>query len=159
MCMRVGLSHRKNGLLSALALSRNFNARSRISSSTVSIRFGHSSPASSIFCFPTLPQRGSTVVSSTLVAYEWSMLRGPTCAQLLRVVWMTGVFHCIQVIEISEEFIEPVNRRQKLVFVAKVVLAELTGGVAHSLECSGDRHRLSRQTDGCAGLTNRCHPG
>ncbi len=40
MCMRVGLSQRKNGLLSALALSMNLSARSRISSSTVSIRFG-----------------------------------------------------------------------------------------------------------------------
>ena len=40
MCMRVGLSHRKNGLSSALALSMNLNDRSRISSSTVSIRFG-----------------------------------------------------------------------------------------------------------------------
>ena len=40
MCMRVGLSHRKNGLPSALALSMNLSARSRISSSTVSMRFG-----------------------------------------------------------------------------------------------------------------------
>ena len=40
MCMRVGLSQRKNGLPSALALSMNLNERSRISSSTVSIRFG-----------------------------------------------------------------------------------------------------------------------
>src|SRR3989449_1176084 len=78
MCMRVGLSHRKNGLPSALVLSRNLSARSRISSSTVSMRFGHSSPLSSIFCLPTLPQRGSTVESSTFVAHEWSMLRGPS---------------------------------------------------------------------------------
>ena len=74
--MRVGLSQRKNGLLSALALSRNFSASSRISSSTVSMRFGHSSPASSIFCLPTLPQRGSTVASSTW----WSPPSGPCCA-------------------------------------------------------------------------------
>ena len=40
MCMRVGLSHTKNGLSSALALSMNLRARSRISSSTVSIRLG-----------------------------------------------------------------------------------------------------------------------
>ena len=40
MCMRVGLSQQKNGLPSFLALSMNFKARSRISSSTVSIRFG-----------------------------------------------------------------------------------------------------------------------
>ena len=40
MCMRVGLSQRKKGLPSALAFSTNFSARSRISSSTVSMRLG-----------------------------------------------------------------------------------------------------------------------
>ena len=40
MCMRVGLSQTKNGLSSLFALSMNLNERSRISSSTVSIRFG-----------------------------------------------------------------------------------------------------------------------
>ena len=39
-CMRVGLSQTKNGLLSALALSMNLSEKSRISSSTVSIRLG-----------------------------------------------------------------------------------------------------------------------
>src|SRR5262249_34700171 len=79
-CIRVGLSQRKNGLPSCLALSRNLSAFASISSSTVSMRFGHSSPASSIFCFPTLPQRGCTVGSSTFVAHAWSILRGPTVA-------------------------------------------------------------------------------
>ena len=49
----------------AFALSTNLSASSRISSSTVSIRFGQSAPASSIFCLPILPQRGCSVVSST----------------------------------------------------------------------------------------------
>ncbi|MCY1178699.1 hypothetical protein D9M73_190640 [compost metagenome] len=40
MCMRVGLSQTKNGLLSCLALSMNEKALSRISSSTVFIRSG-----------------------------------------------------------------------------------------------------------------------
>ena len=40
MCMRVGLSQRKKGLFSAFALSMNLKDKSRISSSTVSIRFG-----------------------------------------------------------------------------------------------------------------------
>ena len=39
-CMRVGFSHRKKGLLSALAFSMKSSALSRISSSTVSMRFG-----------------------------------------------------------------------------------------------------------------------
>ena len=48
----------------------NLSEKSRISSSTVSIRFGQSSPASSIFCLPIAPQRGCTVGSSTVVAHE-----------------------------------------------------------------------------------------
>ena len=39
-CMRVGLSQRKNGLPSFLALSTNASARARISSSTVFMRSG-----------------------------------------------------------------------------------------------------------------------
>ena len=39
-CMRVGLSQTKNGLLSRLALSMKSKVIFRISSSTVSIRFG-----------------------------------------------------------------------------------------------------------------------
>jgi transcriptional regulator of aromatic amino acid metabolism len=57
----------------------------RISSSTVSIRFGHSSPASSIFCFPTLPQRGMTVGSSTFVAQGFDKIVGESPA-ILRVL-------------------------------------------------------------------------
>ena len=47
------------------------------SSSQVSIRFLVSGPVSSIFCLPTLPQRGCTVVSSLSVAQEWMTPRGP----------------------------------------------------------------------------------
>jgi hypothetical protein len=36
----------------------------------------------------------------------------------------------VQVIQVAEEFIEPVNRREELVAVAEVVLAELSRGVA-----------------------------
>ena len=79
-CIRVGLSQRKNGLPALRAPSTNFKALSRISSSTVSIRLGQSSPASSIFCLPIFPQRGCTVGSSVFVAHECTMLRGPTVA-------------------------------------------------------------------------------
>ena len=44
---------------------------------------------------------------------------------------MAGIFHRIEVIEIAEELVEAVHRRQELVLVAKVVLAELAGGIAH----------------------------
>ena len=44
---------------------------------------------------------------------------------------MAGVLHRVEVIEIAEEFIEPVHRGKEPVQVAQVVLAELAGGVAH----------------------------
>ena len=159
-CMRVGLSQTKNGLLSARALSMNLSVKSRISSSTVSIRFGQSSPASSIFCLPIAPQRGCTVESSALVAHECTMLRAPTVGlQRLRVSRMAMVFHRVEVIEVAEELVEAVHRRQELVQVAQVVLAELPGGVAHRLQRGGDRRRLRRHADRRARLADRREAG
>ena len=54
--------------------------------------------------------------------------RGPRIDPVLRL--LLGV----EVIEIAEELVEAVDRRQKLVAVAEVVLAELAGGVAERLE-------------------------
>ena len=72
------------------------------------------------------------------------MLRGPTVS--LRSAdscgW-AGVFHRVEVIEIAEELIEAVHRRQKLVQVAQMVLAELAGGIAHRLQRRRDRRRLA----------------
>ena len=51
------------------------------SSSHVSMRFFVSGPVSSIFCLPTLPQRGITVLSSLSVAHVWSTPRGPNCSR------------------------------------------------------------------------------
>ena len=47
---------------------------------------------------------------------------------------MRGVFHRVEVIEVAEEFIEPMHGGQKLVQIAEMVLAELAGGVAHRLQ-------------------------
>ena len=79
--------------------------------------------------------------------------------QILRIVRMAGVFHRVEVIEVAEELVEAVHRRQELVAVAQVVLAELAGGVAHRLERGGDGHRLRRQADGGAGLADGGHAG
>jgi len=75
-----GVEPEEKRLAVRLGLSTKARALARISSSMVSMRFGQSSPASSIFCFPILPQRGMTVASSTFVAQEWTMFRGPTVA-------------------------------------------------------------------------------
>ena len=132
----------------------------RISSSTVSMRFGQSSPSSSIFCLPTLPQRGSMVASSLSVAHECKQVARPDLvAQILRVVRVAGVLHRVEVIEVAVEFVEAVDGGQELVPVAEVVLAELAGGVAHGLERRGHRHSLRGDAGRRARLTDRGHAG
>src|SRR5262249_22961060 len=60
---------------------------------------------------------------------------------------------------ISEEFIEAVYRRQILVQIAEVVLAELPGGVALRLQGASKRHRLRGDTDVCTSLSYRRQTG
>ena len=76
-CMWVVLSHTKNGLPSLCCRLMKSVAAATNSSSQVSIRFVLSGPVSSIFCLPTLPQRGFSVGSSLSVAQEWMTPRGP----------------------------------------------------------------------------------
>ena len=69
----------------------------------------------------------------------------------------------VEVIEVAEELVEAVHRRQELVAVAEMVLAELAGGVAERLERLGDgdvlglqAERRARQADlGQAGAQRR----
>src|SRR4051794_41145511 len=77
----------------------------------------------------------------------------------LRIVAVEGVLHRIQVIEVAVELIEAVDGGQELVEIAKVILTELTGGVAHRLERGGDRWRLRRQSDVRTRLAHGGHPG
>ena len=72
---------------------------------------------------------------------------------------MRRVFHRVQVIEIAEEFIEPVDRRQELILVAKVILAELAGGVALRFERGGNGASLGGQSYRRTGLADRGHAG
>src|SRR4029079_16460895 len=79
--------------------------------------------------------------------------------QLLRVTGVRGIFHRIEVIEVAEELVEAVHRRKEFILVAKVILAKLTGGVTHSFQRGGDRHRLRGYAYGSAGLADRGHAG
>jgi hypothetical protein len=68
---------------------------------------------------------------------------------VLRVVGVLRLLLGVQVIEVAEELVETVVRRQHLVAVAEVVLAELAGDVALRPEQRGDRrvgglHALGR---------------
>ncbi len=77
------------------------------------------------------------------------MLRGPTLSsQLLRVGRMRTVLHGVEVIEVAEEFVEPVHGGQELIEIAEVVLAELAGGITQVFERRGNRAGLER--------ANRC---
>jgi hypothetical protein len=72
------------------------------------------------------------------------------------------VFHRVQVIEVAEEFIEPVDGRQELILVAKMILAELAGGVALRFERGGNCASLGGQSCRRTGLAARwenspCH--
>ena len=129
-------------------------AAAEVSSSIVSIRFLVSAPVSSMVCLPTLPKRGSTVGSSRSVALHLSTPRGPKRSLkrgVLRIVGVLRLFLGVEVIEIAEELVEAVHRRQELVVVAEMVLAELAGGVAERLQRLGDGHVLGLQAEVGAG--------
>ena len=148
MCMRVGLSQRKNGLPSALALSMNLKARSRISSSTVSIRFGiERAGVLDLLLADLAPARHHGRVVLVRRPAVDHVARADLVQQLLRVVGVRRVFHRVEVIEVAEELVEAVDGRQELVEVAEVVLAELAGGVAQVFERRGDGAGLRRQAD------------
>ena len=59
-------------------------------------------------------------------------------------------------VEVAKELIKAVCRGQKLIFVAEVVLAELTCGVAKRLENFCDTRVFGPQTDVRTGQANFC---
>ena len=85
--------------------------------------------------------------------------RADDIEQVLRIVRMRRIFHRIEVIQITEEFVEAMDGRQELIQVAKVILAELASGITHRLQYRGDCHRFRRQADLGAGLADRGHAG
>ena len=116
-------------------------AASRNSSSQVSIRFFVSGPVSSMRWVPSP------------FAHEWITPARtealPEVREVLvgRVVVQLGLLLGVEVVEVAEELVEAVHRRQELVAVAEVVLAELAGGVALRLERGRDRRVLGLQAD------------
>ena len=73
------------------------------------------------------------------------------------ILWISGVlrlFFGIEVIKVTEEFVEAMNCRQKPVLVTQVVLAELAGRVAERLESFRDGHVLGTETQVGSGQTH-----
>src|SRR5205814_7767019 len=78
---------------------------------------------------------------------------------VLRVVGVLGLLFGIQMVEVAEELVEAVDRRDELVAVAEVVLAELARRVALRLEQVGDRRVLVGEPLGSAREADLQQPG
>jgi len=63
---------------------------------------------------------------------------------VFRVVTIFGLFFGVEVIEIAEEFLETVHRRQMFVAVADVILTELSSGISEVLHKIRDTGVLRR---------------
>src|SRR5438552_15960573 len=72
---------------------------------------------------------------------------------------MRRIFHRIEVIEVTKEFIEAVDGGQELIEIAQMIFAELAGGVALRFERGGNRASLSWYADLGTRLTDRGHAG
>ena len=159
MCVRVGLSHRKNGLLSALAFSMNLIER--IANFVVyglhSLGIEHPGVLDPLFAdlAPAPVHRGIIHVGRTTV---WTCSRTDDVQQILRVVRVRGVFHGVEVIKVAEGLVEAVHRRQEFILVAKVILAE-PAVASPILSTPWQSSRPPRVSDGRAGLADHGHAG
>src|SRR4029079_3707471 len=72
---------------------------------------------------------------------------------------LLGLLLRVQVIEVAEELVEAMGRRQVLVEVAEMVLAELAGCVPERLEERGDRRVLRLQAHVGAGHPDLAQAG
>ena len=83
--------------------------------------------------------------------------------RILGIVRQFRLFLGVEVIEIAEEFVEPVHGRQKFIAIAEMVLAELAGGVAERLQQFGDgrvfRVQSDRRRRACRPWSGRCGSG
>ena len=70
---------------------------------------------------------------------------------ILRIVLVLRLLLGVQMIEVAQEFVEAVQRRQKLVLVTEMVLAELPGGIALRLEQRRDGGVFRAKTEIGAG--------
>ena len=78
---------------------------------------------------------------------------------ILWIVEPVRVRHRVQMVQVTEKFVEAVHRWQELVQVTQVVLAKLPGFIAERLEHGGQRYGLIGYPDVCAGLANRRQSG
>ena len=115
----------------------NANDRLSKSSSTVSIRLRVSGPVSFDFLLAdAAPTRlfGWVINVCCDAIQQTARAKRIQKFRVLRIVIVFGLFFSIQVIEVAVELIKAVDRRQKLVAIAQVVLADLCCRVTHRFE-------------------------
>ena len=101
----------------------------------------------SLFC-----QRPGVLDCLTALAVGLAVQHAARAEMLLelgvrRIVRVLRLLFGVEVVEIAEEFVEAVHRRQELVLVAEMVLAELAGRVAERLQEFGDGRIFRAQAD------------
>jgi hypothetical protein len=79
------------------------------------------------------------------------LLLEPGESEFVRVVEIFRVLLGVQVVEVAEELIETVRRRQVLVAIAEVIFPDLSRRLAVVLQQLGDRRVLGLQSDGGPG--------
>src|SRR5277367_295866 len=74
--------------------------------------------------------------------------------RVLRIIWVLRLLLGVQMIEVPEELIEAMRRRQELVAIAKMIFAELPADITLRFEHFSDRRVLRMQAEFSAGQPN-----
>src|SRR5271166_6586674 len=152
-CILDEFAQTKNGMPAAAWRATKSFVRAAISSSMVSMRLRVSWPVSSnrlgavrVRLARKHPARAEILAEVRVVV-------------LARIVALLRLLAGVEVIEEAEELVEAVHRRQELVLVAEMVLAELAGGVAERTQQFGHRGVLGAQADVRAREADLAEPG
>ena len=141
MCMRLGLNQTKNGFLSRFA--RSMKSIVALEEFLVDRLHALLGERSGVLAFLLAPCAEAGIVAwrvgrSRDAFHHAARTELRLECWILRIVRMFRFIFGIQMIEVAEEFVEAVHRRQEFVAVAEMVLAELPGRIALRLEQFGD---------------------
>ena len=137
MCMRLELNQAKNGFLSRFARSMNsMRGAEKLLVHRLHALLGERTGVRAALLAPLAEAR---IFSRSFGDGRRASEHAPrTEAQfelgILRIIGMLRLVLGVQMVEVAEELIETMHRRQKFIAVAEVVLAELSGHIALGLE-------------------------
>jgi hypothetical protein len=124
MCIRVELNQQKKGLFAACC--RSMKSKRRSQELLINRLHPFARQRTSVLDLAIGKRMDHTARAELLLEFG-----------ILRVIDILWFLLRVEVIEITEEFIEPVLGRQELIFVAEVVLAKLSGGINERFEQFG----------------------